>query len=319
MQINKSARSSNSSVPFIKLYEQMLLIRRFEEYALGLFSEGLLSGTTHTYVGQEAGAVSVINHLRDDDLILSNHRCHGHYLTRFDDPVGLLAEMMGRVGGVCGGRGGSQHLYRSGFYSNGVQGGMMPVATGMAWTEKHRGSGAIVVAFIGDGTLGEGTVYESLNMASLWQLPLLVVCENNRYAQSTSIVANLAGDIVTRARAFGISAGEIESNDVAELYPRFAECIDEVRETTRPHMEVIHTYRINAHSKGDDFRPGEEIAYWAKRDPLCYAARHLDTATVAAIKARVASRVQEAGHLALEMPESRLRSSQLSMFVGRTV
>lgn len=307
-------------IPFERLYEQMVLIRRFEEKALELFSKGSLNGTTHTYIGQEADAVSVIDHLRKEDLIVTNHRCHGHYLARFDDPVGLLSEMMGRTGGVCGGRGGSQHLCRDGFFANGVQGGMMPVATGMALAEKRMGSGAIVVVFIGDGTLGEGTVYESLNMASLWQVPLLIVCENNRYAQTTPVAQNLAGSIVARAQAFGISAEEIESNDVAELYPRFAERVARVRTTGRPHMEVIHTYRRSPHSKGDDFRPAEEIAYWAERDPLIYAARHLDAATTAEIEARVATRIQEAGRLAEAMPQARFgvfRVPQRAVAVGR--
>ena len=178
-----------------RLYGRMVLIRRFEESLLELFSLGKLAGTTHTYIGQEANAVGVIDHLeRGRDVIVSNHRCHGHYLAFTDDVDGLLGEVMGKASGVCGGKGGSQHLCNDGFYSNGVLGSTMPVATGMALAERERGCGAVTtVAFIGDGTLGQGVVYESLNIASRWGLPLLVVVENNYYAQSTPSHLTLAG------------------------------------------------------------------------------------------------------------------------------
>jgi len=253
------------------LYEKMFLIRSFETLLLELFSSGKLFGTTHTYVGQEANAVSVISNLEENDVVFSNHRCHGHFLAKENDPDSLLAEIMGRENGVCAGRGGSQHLCRNNFFSNGIQGGYLPNALGMAFSEKYNMTGNIVVAFIGDGTLGEGTVYETLNLASLWSVPLLIVVENNRYAQTTPIEHNLAGSIIDRAKAFDISAGEIESNDVSALYPRFSKIIEKVRTFMVPHVEIIHTYRLNAHSKGDDFRDREEIAYWRKKDPLLYA------------------------------------------------
>ena len=144
------------NILYSSLYSTMYLIRKFENRLLELFSEGKLFGTTHTYVGQEAIAVSVIFNLESSDIVFSNHRCHGHYLAKENDPEGLLAEIMGREGGVCGGRGGSQHLHKNNFYSNGIQGGYLPNALGMAFAEKYKKTGNIVVAFIGDGTLGEG-------------------------------------------------------------------------------------------------------------------------------------------------------------------
>ena len=152
----------------------MVLIRQFEEAVLELYAAGLLPGTTHTYSGQEANAVGVLAHLDPArDNVLSNHRNHGHYLAYTDDVDGLLREIMGREGGVCCGRGGSQHLHAGRFLSNGVQGGIVPIAAGMALAEQRRGSGAVTAVFIGDGTLGQGVVYETLNMASLWSLPVL--------------------------------------------------------------------------------------------------------------------------------------------------
>ncbi len=280
----------------VSFYRQMVTIRFFEERLLKLFDEGILSGTTHTYIGQEANAVSVIPHLEKGDIIFSNHRCHGHYITRFDDLTGILAELMGKESGICGGRGGSQHLHRENFYTSGVQGGFVPIAAGMALAEKIKKTGNIVTAFIGDGTLGEGVVYETFNHASLLKIPLLIVLENNRYAQTTPVSENLAGSMVNRARAFDISAGEIDSTDVRELSPRFQNLIARVRDEGRPHVEVIHTYRLRAHSKGDDYRSAEELAAFGKKDPLLVAESCLDAGVCKKIKIEAAvrmSRVEE--------------------------
>ena len=189
-----------------QLYERLYIIRRFEETLLENFPKGVFFGTTHTSLGQEADAVGVLSHLRQGDVVCSNHRGHGHFLAAGGDPRALFAELMGRATGVCGGRGGSQHLYRGDFYSNGVQGGITPVATGMALAEKHRRSGAVVIAFMGDGTLGEGVVYEALNMAALWEAPILYVLENNRIAQTTPTAATIGGDLTARGQAFGVRA-----------------------------------------------------------------------------------------------------------------
>ena len=200
-------------------YERMFFIRRFEETLLDLFSLGKLVGTTHTYIGQEANAVGLIEHLDPDATsIFSNHRCHGHYLAFTDDAFGLLCEVMGKAPGVCGGKGGSQHLCKGNFYSNGVLGSIVPVATGIALAEKQKGTGAVSTVFLGDGTLGEGVTYESLNLASLWQLPVLFVVENNHYAQSTPVELELAGSIAARGAAFGVETDELDTTDVEVIH-----------------------------------------------------------------------------------------------------
>ena len=254
----------------------MLLIRRFEERLFELFADGKLNGTIHTYLGQEAIAVGVLNHLKKNDIVISNHRCHGHYLARTNDVVGLLAEIMGKDGGICGGRGGSQHLHNDTFFSNGVQGNMFPVAAGMAYAEKQNNNNAIVLIFVGDGTFGQGVLYETLNLISLWELPIIVVVENNQYAQSTNIKMNFAGSFMTRVKGFNISVGEIETNDVEILYQRFGPILDKVRKTQSPHVEIINTYRLGPHSKGDDDRPAQEIENLKKKDPLTIIKNHLD-------------------------------------------
>ena len=170
-------------IPKEELYEKMYLIRKFEELLLEFFSKGELFGTTHTYIGQEAIAVSVMSNLNASDIVFSNHRCHGHFLAKENDPEGLLAEIMGKENDICKSRGGSQHLQKNNFYSNGIQGGIVANSLGMAFAEKYKNTNNIVVVFMGDGTWGEGISYEVMNMASLWEVPLLVVVENNKYAQ----------------------------------------------------------------------------------------------------------------------------------------
>ncbi len=279
-------------IPFKELYKKMFLIRKFEELLLDLFSKGKLFGTTHTYVGQEAIAVSVMEHLNEADVVFSNHRCHGHFLAKEDDPEGLLAEIMGRKNGVCGGRGGSQHLHKNNFYSNGIQGGTVANALGMAFAEKYNQTGNIVVVFMGDGTWGVGISYESLNMASLWSVPLLVVVENNRYAQSTPLELNLAGSIIQRVQAFDIEVDEVESNDVAVLYPKFEEAVKFVREKQKPFVQIVNTYRLNAHSKGDDDRSKGEVEKWWEKEPLLYLETKMPKEDVDQIKLSVEKRLQ---------------------------
>ena len=210
------------------LYERMFYIRRFEETLLDLFSQGKLVGTTHTYIGQEANGVGIIDHLEPErDVVFSNHRCHGHYLAWTGDVEGLIAEVLGKDTGVCAGLGGSQHLCADGFFSNGIQGGIVPVAAGLAFARKLDGRGGIAAVCIGDGTLGEGVVYETFNMAAKWRLPLLVVLENNRYAQSTSQEETLAGDICARAAAFGIRTYQADTWRHEALAERLHEVLPE--------------------------------------------------------------------------------------------
>ncbi|QUQ67044.1 thiamine pyrophosphate-dependent dehydrogenase E1 component subunit alpha [Kutzneria sp. CA-103260] len=232
----------------------LLLIRHFERALLRLFADGQLDGTTHTCLGQEHVPVALAPLLRAEDTVFSNHRGHGHYLARYDDPAGLLAEITGRVGAVCGGVGGSQHIHRPGYLSTGVQGESLPVAAGVALRLKKTSPSAIAAVFVGDGTWGEGAVYEALNLAALWRLPLLVVVENNQIAQSTPIAANMAGDIAGRAAAFGVEHVRLTGNDITDLRARLAPVIDRVRTQEGPAVVEFDVRRIGPHSKGDDTR-----------------------------------------------------------------
>ncbi len=251
------------------------LIRRTEQRLLGLYAEGKLFGTVHTCIGQEFAAVAVGRSLAPRDLVFSNHRGHGHFLATGGTVAELVGEVMGRECGICRGRGGSQHLQKGRYFSNGIQGGIVPVTVGLALAEKLRGSDAIAVVFVGDGTLGEGALYESLNIASKWEIPLLVVCENNLFAQSTSQAETLAGDICARAAAFGIETRHGSTWKWADLLGEMRDSIAFVRSQSRPLFHRIDTFRLMAHSKGDDNRPAEYVQLHWDRDPLTILEREL--------------------------------------------
>lgn len=263
--INGFAESSNLSDEDLRL---LLLIRHFETALLDLFAAGKLAGTTHTCLGQEPVPVALRPLLDDADFVFSNHRGHGHYLARFEDPAGLLAEIMGRAGAVCAGVGGSQHLLRERFLSTGVQGESVPVAAGAALHLAHSEPGRLACAYIGDGTWGAGAVYEALNLAVLWRLPLVVAVEHNGIAQSTPTGAHLAGTIAGRARGFGAAYLHVPGEDVPAMRARLADPFARVRAGAGPLVVEFATRRLGPHSKGDDIRPSPELA--ALRDADWY-------------------------------------------------
>ncbi len=284
-------------------YRVLYKIRRFEETVMENFTRGVFFGTTHTCLGQEANAVGVLTNLQPDDIVFSNHRCHGHFLAYGGDPRALFAELMGRATGVCGGRGGSQQLHWRNFYSNGIQGGIVPIATGMALAEKYQKTGAVAIAFIGDGTLGQGVVYEAFNMASLWKAPILYVLENNHIAQTTPIELTLAGDICGRFNAFGIPSYQLASSDVLEISTSARELLAQVRQEQHPMAFIIDTHRFGPHSKGDDTRDPEMIKGLRQEyDPLHIHGIRLDEQERTEIEADVEQDVRTAFEQASQDP-----------------
>ncbi|KAA3642215.1 MAG: thiamine pyrophosphate-dependent dehydrogenase E1 component subunit alpha [Chloroflexi bacterium] len=287
------------------LYEELYRIRRFEETVLERFSSGVFYGTTHTYIGQEANAVGVLAHLNEDDIVFSNHRCHGHFLAYGGDMRGLFAELMGKPTGIVGGRGGSQHIHWKDFYSNGILGSTVPAATGMALGEKLKGTDAIAIVFMSDGTLGEGVVYESLNMASLWNAPILYVVENNEIAQTTPIELGVAGSIAGRFEAFDIPSKELDTSDVVEILPVAGGLIEEMRQQSQPRALILDTCRFGPHSKGDDTRDEALVAQMrAERDPLNIHAPRLSAEERQSVESEIDSAVDRAFETALADPEA---------------
>ena len=234
-------------------------IRQVELKFLELFSDAKISGTVHTCVGQELTGVVLSKFLNNADWITSNHRCHGHYIARTDDWQGLIRELVGLKTGVSKGIGSSQHLFKNKFISNGTQGSLLPVACGIGLSMKRKNSNGIAVSFIGEGTLGEGVVYETFNLGAIFQSPHLIVCENNYYSQTTPQGSAVAGNITDRAKAFGWQVFESDTWDLDNLNKTFQESVEYVRETQKPAFLKVDTYRLLAHSKGDDDRSKEEV------------------------------------------------------------
>jgi len=283
------------------LWRKAILIRRTEERLLDLFAEGLLNGTLHTCIGQEFSGVAFCNFLEPDDWVFSNHRGHGHFIARTGDLNGLIAEIMGKTTGSSRGFGGSQHLLGHRFLSNGILGGMWPIAAGTALAENQSGSTNISLIFAGDGSLGEGIIYETLNLVSKWQIPLLVVVEKNGIAQSTNTSTTIAGDIKGRAIAFDIkflSGSTVLPEQLLEVAEK---AINYVRNERKPLIFELETARLKAHSKGDDTRSTEEIEKLRDADPI---ARFLSAKSDMALQivADVEREVEDAIILAKQAP-----------------
>jgi acetoin:2,6-dichlorophenolindophenol oxidoreductase subunit alpha len=298
-------------------YRQMFLIRSVEERFLKLYERGLLFGTVHTCIGQEICAVAVARALKpESDIVWASHRGHGHYLAFTGDVRGLISEVLGKSSGTCGGIGGSQHLHRDNFYSNGILGGTVPCAVGCAFAEKMKGKQSVAAVLFGDGAMGEGIVYEGFNIASLWNLPVLFVLEDNGIAQSTPKRFEHAGDLGTRAQSFGIESTRIRARDVLEVYGSCRDIVETIRRSSRPHFLVLETNRHAPHSKGDDTRNPAEIEAIKREDPL---ARHrnqlhsLDAPRLSAVEMEVAHEIDLCVAAAIEQS-----SLSCSEFLSRT-
>jgi 2-oxoisovalerate dehydrogenase E1 component len=247
-------------------------------------------------------ASPICRKLQGDDFVTSNHRCHGHFIATTGQWRGLIDELVGNIDGVCAGIGSSQHLCDERFISNGQQGGLLPVAAGVALGRKLAGKKAVVVSFIGEGTLGEGVVYETANITNLWNLPHLIVCENNGYSQSTPQSMSVAGDIGARAEAFGARVFKADTWDLETLNGTAAQALEYVRKNSRPALMIVQTYRLNPHSKGDDQRAAEEIRWFSDRDPVNVAIQQIEE--FAEVYAQIAAEVSS--YLATAIPKPKL-------------
>lgn len=294
-------------------YLAMLLIRRTEEAIGRLLGEGLIHGTAHLSIGQEACAVGALSAARPDDPVVSSHRGHGHFLARVMDPEPLLAELMGSSSGPCKGRGGSQHLCSTAhhFYgTNGITGGGLPVATGLALGAKLTGADGAVLCFFGDGATNQGTFHESVNMAALWRLPVLYFCENNGYAMSTRFEdSTRAANVAARAAAYGVEAVRVDGMDADAVRAATASALERVRAGDGPALIEAECYRFCGHSKSDRlvYRSRAEEERWQARDPLRIAGQRLLDAGAAPeaierLQQRAATLVDEACRAARQAP-----------------
>lgn len=295
-----------------ELYRQMLIIRRAEERLQKLFAEGQVPGFLHLSIGQEAVPVGVSSVLGDADTVSSNHRGHGHTLAKGVDLTGFFAEILGKATGLCKGRGGSMHVADLGkgmLGANGIVGAGLPITTGSALAHKAQGKGHVAVVYFGDGALAEGVLHECLNIAKLWSLPILFVCENNGWSEFSPTDRQLATNLEKLGKAFSIKYRAVDGNIIADVASAAARIVAPMRKSPAPAILECHTTRVRGHFEGDrqDYRDAGEIAALDARDPIRMAAEALvkagaDTALIAKIAAEVDAEIEAATEAALAAP-----------------
>lgn len=264
-----------------ELYRQMVLIRRFEERCAQLYVEGKIGGFLHLYIGQEAVAVGAMSLLRPDDYFITSYRDHGYALARGTDPRPLMAELCGRSTGISRGKGGSMHFYdvpRGNFGGDGIVGGHLPVAAGIGYGIRLRGTEQVVLCFFGDGAVNEGAFHEALNVSSLWDLPVVYIIENNRYGMGTPLDrASSVKDLYQRASAYGMPRRDVNGMELLAVREAIGEAIDRARTEKRPALLEMETYRYRGHSMSDPgkYRTKEEVEEMMRFDPLYQFGRRL--------------------------------------------
>ncbi|MEU5962740.1 thiamine pyrophosphate-dependent dehydrogenase E1 component subunit alpha [Micromonospora parva] len=295
----------------VRLYRTVRLIRRFEERAVELVHGGQIVGGIHPYLGQEGVAAGVCAALGADDVLAGTHRGHGHVLARGADPSRMLAELCGRVTGLNAGRGGSMHaadLSIGVLGANAIVGASGAIITGAVWARRRQGRDTVGVSFFGDGAVNEGMLLEAFNLASLWRVPVLFVCENNGYATTMPVAGAVAGSIAGRAAAFDIPAVEVDGQDPETVRAAAAAAVDRMRAGGGPELIEARTYRFDAHHTFEhavrlDYRPPDEVTRARSRDPVDIQGSRLADVDRAAVDAEVEATLDAAVDFALDSPE----------------
>jgi acetoin:2,6-dichlorophenolindophenol oxidoreductase subunit alpha len=310
----------------LDLYRQVARIRFFEERAYRLFMEGLVKGTSHLSLGMEAIAAGFGEAMRDDDYTFCTYRGHAHTLARGTPMPGVMGELLGRASGVCGGKGGSMHLTsveHGAMGSYAIIGAHLPIANGAAWSAQVRGSGQVAVCFFGDGTTNIGAFHEALNLAKVWNLPVVFVCENNLYMEYTAIgdVTAVEHPAADRASAYGLESIIVDGNDPDAVYEVATTAIEQARSGGGPSLIEAKTYRHGGHSRADpgQYRPAEEVEAWLARDPLpTYRERLLgsgiDTSLLDEIDAQAHADVDAATEAARAAPPPELSAAYTNVW-----
>ena len=302
--------STTSTELLLRMYRRMLMIRLFEEQVNDLYTRALMPGLAHLYIGEEAVAVGICEALRPDDYITSTHRGHGHCLAKGASIDRMFAELLGKEAGYCKGKGGSMHIAdpdTGNLGANAIVGGSTGIATGAALSAKRLGTGQVSVCFFGEGALGQGLLYEVMNLAALWKLPVIYVCENNMYNEYTHYLETTAGDILMRGPAFGVPSESVDGQDVRAVYATASRLVDRARKGEGPALLVVNTYRYMGHHVGDVsreyYRSKQEEQQWkTDRDPIKLLADHLTGHNLDQIHAEVKAEIDKGVQFALAAP-----------------
>ena len=299
----------------LQMYEQMRRIRSFEERVNDLYRSAKMPGLAHLYIGEEAVAVGVCSALHRDDYITSTHRGHGHCLAKGASIERMFCELLGKEAGYCHGKGGSMHIAdheHGNLGANAIVGGSTGIATGAAFSAKSRRTGQVAVCFFGEGALGQGVLYEVMNMASLWQLPVIYVCEQNFYNEYTHYSETTAGEVAARPAAFGIPEEEVDGQDVRAVFDAACRAVERARSGGGPAFLTCATYRFHGHHVGDIdrgyYRSKDEEEQWRRRDPVEILAAWLvdrgiaDRSKLERVDENLAAEIAAAADAALEAP-----------------
>jgi len=298
-----------------ELYRKIYTIRVFENRCIQLYRQGFIRGYFHPYLGEEAIAAGVCSALKEDDYIVSTHRGHGHCISKGGDLKRMVAEVLGKETGYCGGRGGSMHisdLTAGNLGANGIVGGGIPIGTGAGMSIKIRGTSQVAVTFFSDGASNNGVFAESLNLATVWDLPVIFVLENNQYAVSTPIEqSSRVVDLYERGKGYGVVSWQVDGNDVIEIYEKTKEAAEICRAGKGPVLMCAKTYRQGGHHVNDPglYMPKERLEYYKSKDPVKVAARYLiekakcSEADIAALNDEVEKAMEEAIEFAKNSPE----------------
>lgn len=314
-EVQTRAAASPGTLDLREALRLMLTIRLFDEQALSLYRAGEMRGTTHPYIGMEAVGVGVMQALQPDDYVTSTHRGHGHTIAKGGDPKRMMAELLGRATGYSGGKGGSMHIADMDKHmlgANGIVGGGMGLATGAALTARLQKTGSIAVCFFGDGALEQGILHETTNLAAIWKLPVVYVCENNQYAMSTRSDWSVAGgDPAKRAAGYGIPGVTVDGMDLFAVHSAASELIERARRGDGPAYLVCTTYRYHGHHAGDplNYREKEEVERWREQDPIERVKRvavergAMTAAEIADLEKRIEGDIEAAVEFAKNSPE----------------
>jgi pyruvate dehydrogenase E1 component alpha subunit len=316
MTASTQADAGAQRAKWIEMFHDMMAIRLFEEHVNDIYTRALMPGLAHLYIGEEAVAVGVCSVLNKNDYITSTHRGHGHCLAKGATPDRMFAELLGKEAGYCKGKGGSMHIAdpaTGNLGANAIVGGSVGIATGAAFSAKHLGTHQVAVCFFGEGALGQGSLYEVMNLASLWKLPVIYVCENNMYNEYTHFSETTAGDINTRATAFGIHAETVDGQDVRAVHAVSERLVARARAGEGPAFLQCITYRYHGHHVGDINREYyrskvEEKEWMSDRDPLKLFSdwliqnKHSDTEALTMIEADLRAEMKAAVEFALASP-----------------
>jgi len=310
----KKINNTFSNEQLIQFYEKMFLIRKFEEKAGQLYGAGKIGGFCHLYIGQEAVVIGILSSIKSEDTVVTSYRDHGHILARGVDPKVVMAELTGRKDGISKGKGGSMHMFskENRFYGgHGIVGAQVPIGVGLGFAHKYRNEKKISRVYVGDGAMSNGQVFEAFNLASLWELPVLFIIENNRYGMGTAVTRSAAGnELYERATVFGIKGEKINGMNFFEVSQAAIRAREHIYDTSKPYVIEMDTYRYRGHSMSDPatYRSKDEVNEMKSNDPLSYMKKILindykiDQELFTKIETDIKKQIKEVERFSLESP-----------------